>query len=352
MPITRFQSAGADNAANFEEVETSATSGSSEVRELRGQLAALTDLVTQQAEAARQQTEAARRQEARMKRLEDLLLCSRQQLLGRRRALHRQHQLWTLHRERRPRRPVLRVRRLRPYPRRRRCSPRVFDGEKVDHWIVEKWLMHMEKLFRDTFVEERDRVSPTRGIRRFGIRGKLRPQFIGPYEILERVGPVTYQLALPPNLSGVHNIFHVSVLRKYIFDPAHVLDATPIELRDDLSFEEQPVRILARKVRKLRNRNIPYDDLELETDFYAYLPLCSFAHACEGRSPQAGTPEIAIATHARPCRIGCRNGMPWGRLIPRVGMLTTTGPLGTAQAGLPTESSAPVETRDHGKGVA
>nr|CAD1827325.1 unnamed protein product [Ananas comosus var. bracteatus] len=68
MPITRSQSAGADNAANFEEVETSATSGSSEVRELRGQLAALTDLVTQQAEAARQQTEAARRQEARMKR--------------------------------------------------------------------------------------------------------------------------------------------------------------------------------------------------------------------------------------------------------------------------------------------
>nr|CAD1832716.1 unnamed protein product [Ananas comosus var. bracteatus] len=74
MPITRSQSTGADNAANFEEVETSATSGSSEVRELRGQLAALTDLVTQQAEAARQQTEAARRQEARMKRLEDLLL--------------------------------------------------------------------------------------------------------------------------------------------------------------------------------------------------------------------------------------------------------------------------------------
>nr|CAD1842379.1 unnamed protein product [Ananas comosus var. bracteatus] len=65
--------------------------------------------------------------------------------------------------------------------------------------------------------------------------------------------------------------------------------------------------------------------LKLEMDFYACLPLCSFVHACEGRFPQAGTPEIAIATHARPCGIGCRNGMPWGRLIPRVGMLTTTG---------------------------
>nr|CAD1839635.1 unnamed protein product [Ananas comosus var. bracteatus] len=84
------------------------------------------------------------------------------------------------------------------------------------------------------------------------------PRFIGPYEILERVGPVPYRLALPPNLSGVHNVFHVSVLRKYIFDPTHVLDATPLELQEDLSFEEQPLRILAREVKRLRNREIPY----------------------------------------------------------------------------------------------
>nr|CAD1832661.1 unnamed protein product [Ananas comosus var. bracteatus] len=102
------------------------------------------------------------------------------------------------------------------------------------------------------------KVSPTRGIRRFRTRGKLSPRFIEPYEILERVGPVAYRLALPTNLSGIHNIFLVLVLRKCIFDPAHVLDATPIELRDNLSFEEQPVRILAREVRKLRNRDIPY----------------------------------------------------------------------------------------------
>nr|CAD1831628.1 unnamed protein product [Ananas comosus var. bracteatus] len=76
--------------------------------------------------------------------------------------------------------------------------------------------------------------------------------------LAELPGPVAYQLALPPNLSGVHNVFHVSVLRKYVFDPTHVLDSTPLELRDDLSFEELPVRILAREVRKLRNRDIPY----------------------------------------------------------------------------------------------
>nr|CAD1821725.1 unnamed protein product [Ananas comosus var. bracteatus] len=161
MPITRSQSAGADNAAHLEEVETSATSGSGEVQELRSQLAALTDLVTQQEEATRQQTEAARRQEARMKRLEDLLL---QQA-----AASRETQAPT------PPAPVVDrppvgatfptlvegteqdrlMERLNEF---RRCSPRIFDGEKVDHWIVEKWLMHMEKLFRDTFVEERDRV--------------------------------------------------------------------------------------------------------------------------------------------------------------------------------------------------
>nr|CAD1820761.1 unnamed protein product [Ananas comosus var. bracteatus] len=79
-----------------------------------------------------------------------------------------------------------------------------------------------------------------------------------------------------------------------------------------------------------------HDDIGLETNFYACLPLCSFAYAYDGRFPQAGTPEIVIATHARPYGIGRRNGMPWGRFIPKVGMLTTTGPLGTARAGLPT----------------
>ncbi len=81
---------------------------------------------------------------------------------------------------------------------------------------------------------------------------------MGPFEILERVGPVAYRLALPPNLDRVHNVFHVSMLRKYLFDPSHTLDASTIELREDLSFEETPVRILAREDKKLRNRTIPY----------------------------------------------------------------------------------------------
>nr|CAD1823682.1 unnamed protein product [Ananas comosus var. bracteatus] len=92
----------------------------------------------------------------------------------------------------------------------------------------------------------------------FGVRGKLSPRYIGPYEVLERIGTVAYRLALPPKLASVHNVFHVSNLRKYVHDLEHVLVYKPPELQKDMSYEEFPVMILAREVRKLRNREIPY----------------------------------------------------------------------------------------------
>jgi len=100
------------------------------------------------------------------------------------------------------------------------------------------------------------KVAPMKGVLRFGKKGKLSPRFIGPFEILERVGPVAYRLALPPSLSAVHNVFHVSMLRKYIADPSHVIDFEPLQLSKDLSYEEKPVQILAREVKVLRNREI------------------------------------------------------------------------------------------------
>ena len=85
---------------------------------------------------------------------------------------------------------------------------------------------------------------PKRGVVRFGKRGKLSPRFIGSFEILERVGTVAYRLALPPNMTGVHEVFHVSMLRKYTPDPAHVVDWGHIEVYTDGTFEEGSVCIL------------------------------------------------------------------------------------------------------------
>ena len=82
------------------------------------------------------------------------------------------------------------------------------------------------------------KVSPWKGVLRFGRCGKLRPRYIEPYEIIARVGPVAYRLDLPPELSKVHNVFHVSMLRKYIPDPSHVLRDQPMELKDNLTYKE------------------------------------------------------------------------------------------------------------------
>ena len=88
------------------------------------------------------------------------------------------------------------------------------------------------------------KVMPKRGVVRFGKCGKLSPRFIGPFEILERVGTVAYRLALPPSMSSVHDVFHVSMLRRYTLDPAHVVDWGEIEVNKDGTFEEGPVCIM------------------------------------------------------------------------------------------------------------
>ncbi|KAA0065937.1 ty3-gypsy retrotransposon protein [Cucumis melo var. makuwa] len=101
------------------------------------------------------------------------------------------------------------------------------------------------------------KVAPMKGVVRFERRGKLSPRFVGSFEILERIGPVAYRLALPPSLSAVHDVFHVSMLRKYVPDPSHVVDYEPLNIDENLSYTEQPVEVLAREVKMLRNREIP-----------------------------------------------------------------------------------------------
>ena len=85
---------------------------------------------------------------------------------------------------------------------------------------------------------------PKRLVVWFGKCGKLSPRFIGPFEILERIGTVAYRLALPPSMIGVHEVFHVSILRKYTPDPAHVVDWGQIEVDTNGTFEERPVCII------------------------------------------------------------------------------------------------------------
>ncbi|KAD4584256.1 hypothetical protein E3N88_21857 [Mikania micrantha] len=102
------------------------------------------------------------------------------------------------------------------------------------------------------------KVSPCRGVRRFGLKGKLSPRFIGPFEILERVGEVSYRLAFPPQLLHVHNVFHVSLLRGYNYHPLHVVNYPIQKIREDLTFEEVPEAILDRQERVMRRKTIPF----------------------------------------------------------------------------------------------
>ena len=101
------------------------------------------------------------------------------------------------------------------------------------------------------------RVSPWRRVMRFGQKGKLSPRYIGPYDIAERVGPLAYKLALPPELAQIHNVFHVSMLRRYRSDPSHVLKDPEIQISENLSYIEEPINIVDRQIKQLRRKAIP-----------------------------------------------------------------------------------------------
>ena len=90
------------------------------------------------------------------------------------------------------------------------------------------------------------KVSPMKGVMRFSNREKLTLRHIGPFEILNRISNVSYKLALSPNLSHVHTIFHISMLRKYIPHPSHALSIQEVTIEKDLSYEEKPIAVLDR----------------------------------------------------------------------------------------------------------
>jgi hypothetical protein len=100
------------------------------------------------------------------------------------------------------------------------------------------------------------KVSPTKSVQRFGIKGKLAPRYIGPYEIKEACGPVAYQLKLTSHMSAIHDVFHVSQLRKCVRLPTEVLPEPELEIEPDLSYQEHPVKVLDQKQRSTRARSI------------------------------------------------------------------------------------------------
>ncbi|WVZ75751.1 hypothetical protein U9M48_023783, partial [Paspalum notatum var. saurae] len=98
------------------------------------------------------------------------------------------------------------------------------------------------------------KVSPIRGLRRFKVKGKLAPRYIGPFKIIDRKGEVAYQLELPDRLSGVHDVFHVSQLKKCLRVPEEQLQEDELNVQDDLTYTEYPVQILETAERTTRNR--------------------------------------------------------------------------------------------------
>ncbi|GJZ20413.1 hypothetical protein Tco_0557003 [Tanacetum coccineum] len=101
------------------------------------------------------------------------------------------------------------------------------------------------------------KVSPRKGIIQFEKRGKLNSWYIGPFKILERIGPVAYKLELPEELSNVHNTFHISNLKKCLSDESLVIPMKELQLDDKLNFVEEPVEIMDPEVKQLKQSRIP-----------------------------------------------------------------------------------------------
>jgi hypothetical protein len=98
------------------------------------------------------------------------------------------------------------------------------------------------------------RVSPMKGVCHFGIKGKLAPHYIGPYPIIDKYGPLSYQVELPSKLSGVHNVFHVSQLKRCLNPPADVVVKDTIPLEPNLTYKAYPIKILDQQDRVTRNK--------------------------------------------------------------------------------------------------
>ncbi|WVZ63810.1 hypothetical protein U9M48_013415 [Paspalum notatum var. saurae] len=129
------------------------------------------------------------------------------------------------------------------------------------------------------------------GVHRFGVKGKLAPRYVGPFQIIERCGPVVYRLELPPHLATVHDVFHVLQLKKCLRVPEEAVDTSQIQVEPDLTYEERPIKIIDQKQRSTRRRTINFYKVQwsnhseeeatweqeeyLQTKYLGFLPTTS-----------------------------------------------------------------------------
>jgi hypothetical protein len=169
----------------------------------------------------------------------------------------------------------------------------VKEGEVTVHSIQD--ILKAAKLRQETYVNSRRRplafevgnqvylrVSPMKGMKKFGVKGKLAPHYIGPFPIIEKCGTLVYKLNLPPSLAGVHNIFHVSQLEKCLKAPVYVVlpEVTPLEA--DLSYHEHPIKILDQKDRVTNRKTIKFFKIQWSnhSEEEATLESEDFLHSC------------------------------------------------------------------------
>ncbi|KAH0655692.1 hypothetical protein KY285_030574 [Solanum tuberosum] len=108
----------------------------------------------------------------------------------------------------------------------------------------------------DSVHEAMKKVSPVKGVMRFGKKGKPSPRYVGPYRILKRVSNLAYELELSAELAAVHPVFHISLLKKYVGDPTSIVPLESVAVKDSINYEEVPVEILDHQVRRLRNKEV------------------------------------------------------------------------------------------------
>ncbi|WVZ97023.1 hypothetical protein U9M48_042590 [Paspalum notatum var. saurae] len=121
---------------------------------------------------------------------------------------------------------------------------------------------YADKRRRPLVFKENDhvylRVSPMKGVHRFGVKGKLAPRYVGPFKITERCGPVAYRLELPPHLAAVHDVFHISQLKKCLRVPEEEVDTSQVQIEPDLTYEARPIKILDQKQRSTRRNTVNF----------------------------------------------------------------------------------------------